>query len=229
MNGKKVVLITGGSDGLGKAIAETLTLSCQVIILSPTKDKVKSVAEELKCDFVVADVTNYDSLKFAVEKIVDKYGRIDCLINSAGLWIQDELDDNDPQLIEKVIKVNTLGLILATKAVIGHMKLQKNGLIININSQSGIYSREARSVYAASKWAVTGFTRSLQPELSKYGIGVTGILPGGLKTAMFDKSGNPKDQSKFLDPKEVAKVVEFLLSLDPSTVLPEIGIKFITN
>jgi NADP-dependent 3-hydroxy acid dehydrogenase YdfG len=201
----------------------------QVVILSPTKDKVKSVAGKLRCDYVVADVTDYDSLMKAVKTIVDKFDRIDCLINSAGLWIQDELDKNDAQLIEKVIKVNTLGLILTTKAVIGQMKQQKSGLIININSQSGLNPREERSVYVASKWAVTGFTRSLQPELAQYGIRVTGILPGGLKTAMFDKSGNPKDQSKMLDPKEVAELVGFLLTRNPTAVLPEIGIKFITN
>ncbi len=229
MQAKKVVLITGGSDGLGKTIAEKLVLSQQVVILSPSQEKIKSVAAKIKCDYAVADVTEYASLQKSVAKIIAKYGRIDCLINCAGLWIQGELDDNDPQLVEKVLKVNTLGLVLATKAVIGQMKKQKSGLIININSQSGLNSRAERSVYAASKWAVTGFTRSLQPELAKYGIGVTGILPGGLKTTMFEKAGYPKDQANFLDPHEVAGLVEYLLTLSSTTVVPEVGIKFITN
>jgi len=104
--GKKVILITGGSDGLGKAIAEKLATEYRVVILSPSENKVKSVADKFKCDYVVADVTDYESLRQAVKKIVDKYGQINCLVNSAGLWIQDEVDNNDPQLIEKVIKVN---------------------------------------------------------------------------------------------------------------------------
>jgi NADP-dependent 3-hydroxy acid dehydrogenase YdfG len=199
------------------------------VIVSPTADKVKAVAKELGCGYAVADVADYESIKKAVTETEAKYGRIDCLINNAGLWIQGEVDENEADKIKQVISVNTLGVMLATKAVIPVMKQQKAGLIININSAAGINSKPERAVYIASKWAVTGFTRSLQPELAKYGIGVTGILPGGMKTAMFDKSGNPKDQSQMLDPAEVAKLIEFILTLEPTTVLPEVGIKYITN
>lgn len=229
MSEKKVVVITGGSDGLGKAIAKRLAPNNQVIILSPTEKKLKQVAKELGCDYVVGDVTNYESLEKVVGEVVKKYSRIDCWVNGAGVWIQGALDENSPEKIEEVIKVNYLGVVLGIKAVSKQMKIQKEGTIININSQAGITTAAERSVYYGSKWAVTGFTKSLQPEVSKYGIRVTQIMPGGMKTQMFEKAGNPKDQTNFLDPDEVAKVIEFLLSLDKTTNITEIGIKNIYN
>lgn len=225
----KVVLITGGSDGLGRSIAKDIVKNFTVVILSPSEDKLKKVSEEIGCEYVLGDVSNYESVVDAVSKIVKRYGRIDCLVNGAGLWIQDELDMNDPSLIRKVIEVNTLGTILMAKAVIPQMKKQKQGLIININSQSGLYPKEERSVYVASKFAITGFERSLQPELSKYGIAVTGVLPGGMKTDFFEKAGNTKDKSTFIDTKEVVEVIEFLLTRKQTTVITEVGIKNINN
>ena len=226
---KKVILIAGGSDGLGKSVAESLVKENIVVILSPSEEKLKKVAKEVGCEYVVADVTDYESLTLAIAKVIKQHERIDCLVNCAGLWIQGELDVNDPKLIKKVVEVNTLGTILMTKAVIPQMKKQKSGLIININSQSGIYPKEERSVYVASKFAVTGFERSLQPELAKYGIVVTGILPGGMKTNFFEKANNAKDKTNFIDTKEVAEVVEFLLKRKSTTVITEIGIKDINN
>lgn len=227
---KKVVLITGGSDGLGKAVAKRLTNNnFQVVILSPTSDKLTAVAKELNCDHVVANVSDFSSMTSAIKEVLNRYGRLDCLINNAGLWIEGELDNNSPEDIEKVIKVNNLGVLFASKAVIPQMKVQKSGLIININSQGGFYAKGERSVYSAAKWGITGFTKSLQSELAKYGIGVTGIYPGKMKTQMFEKMGIQKDMKDGLDPDEVAKVIEFLLNLNPLTVIPEIGIKYITN
>lgn len=225
----KIILITGGSDGLGRSIAENLVKNFTVVILSPSEDKLKKVSKEIGCEYAVGDVSNYESIVEATTKIVKKYGKIDCLVNCAGLWIQDELELNDPVLIRKVIEVNTLGTILTTKAVVPQMKIQKQGLIININSQSGIYPKEERSVYTASKFAITGFERSIQPELAKYGIAVTGILPGGMRTNFFEKAGNIKDKATFIDTGEVAEVIEFLLTRKQSTVLTEIGIKNINN
>lgn len=227
---KKVVLITGGSDGLGKSVAKRLSdNNYRVIILSPTPDKLKTAAKELNCDYIVANVSDFSIMTLAVAEIIKKYGRLDCLVNNAGLWIEGELDNNNPEDIEKVIKVNNLGVLFASKAVIPQMKVQKSGLIININSQGGFYAKGERSVYSAAKWGITGFTKSLQSELAKYGIGVTGIYPGKMKTQMFEKMGIQKDMKDGLDPDEVAKVIEFLLNLNPLTVVPEIGIKYITN
>jgi NADP-dependent 3-hydroxy acid dehydrogenase YdfG len=222
---KKVVLISGGSDGLGKEIAKCLAGDYQVVILSPTEDKLKKVASEISADYVVADVSNYKSLLESVERVIEKYKQIDCLVNNAGLWLQGELEGNSPEDVRKVIEVNTMGVVFFSKAVIPQMKKQKRGLIINICSQAGLYAKPERSVYNASKWGVTGFTKALQEEIAKYGISVTGIYPGKMNTKMFEKMGIQKDMGDAIDPKEVARVVKFLLETDSKLNFPEIGIK----
>jgi short-subunit dehydrogenase len=226
---KKVILISGGSDGLGKAIAAELSPENTVIILSPTKDKLEKTAQELICDYEVTNVADYNSCQTAITNIIKKYKQIDCLINNAALWIQGELDENDPDYIQQVLNVNTLGPIFLTKATLPTMKKQKEGLIININSQAGLYGKAERSIYTATKFALTGLTKSLQSELAKYNIRVTGIYPGKMKTDMFKKMGIEKPMDDALDPKEVATTIRFLLSLDKNTVIPGLGIKNIQN
>lgn len=221
----KTILITGGSEGLGKAIAARLAPNNKVIILSPNEEKLKAAAAEVGCEYKVCDVRDYN----VVEKTVKQIGALDCLVNNAGLWIQGLLEENDPARIHEVIEVNTLGVINMTKAVIPAMKQQRSGLIININSQGGLYAKAERGVYTASKWAVTGFTKAMQPELAPYGIAITGIYPGMMKTNMFSKMGIEKDMSKALEPDEVAKTIEFLLGFDKPTMFPEVGIKHMDN
>lgn len=224
---RKVVVISGGSDGLGKAIAKRLVSKCRVIILSPTKEKLEKVAKELKCDYEVCDVSDFKQCKTAVEHVIKKYKRIDCLINSAGLNIQWELDDYDPDDIRKVVEVNTLGTVFLTKVVIPYMKKQRDGLIININSQAGFYAKEERSVYNPSKWFVTGFTKCLQSELAKYGIRVTGVYPALMNTKMHEKIGIKKDMGNALDVEDVAQIVEMLVEFNKKVVFPEVGMRHI--
>jgi short-subunit dehydrogenase len=221
----KTIVITGGSDGLGKAIAARLAPKNRVVILSPSEEKLKAAAQEIGCEYKVCDVRDYAQC----EKVMQEIGQVDCLVNSAGLWIQGELDQDDPVRIHEVIEVNLLGVINMTKAVIPGMKQQKAGLIININSQAGFYAKAERAVYNATKWGVTGFTKSMQPELAKYGIGVTGLYPGMMKTEMFSKMNIEKDMSKGLDTEDVARTVEFILGFDKPTLFPEIGIKNLEN
>lgn len=224
----KVIVISGGSDGLGKKLAEGLTTDDKVVIISPSEEKLKNVADKLNCDYRVADISNPESVEKAIKSIASEYGRIDCLINNAGIWIQGELESNDYNRIKQVIEVNALGTIYLTKAAIPEMKRSK-GLIINIISQAGINAKSERTVYNASKWAITGFTKSIQPELAPYGVRVTGLYPGMMKTEMFSKMGVEKDMANGVQTDEVLKAVEFLLSLDEDTMIPELGIKHINN
>lgn len=224
---KKVIVISGGSDGLGKETARLLSKEGQVVILSHEKQKLIEASLELSCDYEVCDVTNSLQISKAVANILSKYTTIDCLVNSAGIWIEGELSDCDPTKIRKVIEVNTTGLILLTKEVLPTMKQNNKGLIINISSKAGLNATKERSVYTASKWAVTGFTRSLQAELAKYNIKVTGVYPGKMKTKLFEKAGNTKDFSNALDVVEAAKTIKFILSLDEKTMIPDVTIRSI--
>ncbi|MBQ3020857.1 MAG: SDR family oxidoreductase [Bacilli bacterium] len=225
----KTIVITGGSDGLGKTLTETLAKGNNVIILATNEEKMKFVAEENNCFYKVCDVSNYKMVEKAISEIIEEYNKIDVLINNAGLWIQEELDTNDSDRIKSVIEVNLLGTINVSKAVIPSMKENKDGLIININSQAGINHKAERVVYNASKWGVTGFSKSLQDEVAKYGIRVTDVMPGMMKTDMFNKMNISKNMSNGLDTKEVARLIQFIIDTPSDVMIPEVGIKNINN
>lgn len=223
------ILVTGGSDGLGKSIAKRLTTNNKVTILSPTKEKIIKAADELGCDYLVCDVSAQKEVESSFKKFLEKNGRIDCLINNAGLWVGGKLEDNDPEEIERLLQVNTLGTILFSRIAIPQMKKQKEGIIININSQAGLNSKAERTIYNTSKWAITGFTKALQLELAESGIRVTGLYPGRLSSSMNIKTSGKRNVPDSLPLDEVAKTVEFILSVEKSTLFPEIGIKRVNS
>ncbi len=227
---KKVILITGGSEGLGYSLAKKLSEDNTVIILSRNENKLKKSAKELNVDFIVCDITNSKNVKTAIEKVYKKYEKIDILINSAGVMARGELVENDFDLIKKVIDTNLTGLINVTRAVLPQMKERRNGIIININSQGGIAHYSERSLYHSSKWGVTGFTKNLQDEVAKYNIKVTDVLPGLMKTNIFKNANiDRKIGDDGLNPEDVANIISFIINLPEEIIIPEIGIKNIKN
>ena len=204
---KKVMVITGGSDGLGKSIAEKLAQNeeNEVVILSNQQDKLTDAAIETNSDYQVCDVTNHVSVETAINNILQKYKKIDVLINNAGVWLAGDL------------------------AVLPSMYENKKGLIINVCSQASFDSDDFSTVYNASKWAMRGFNRSIQKDLSKKGIKVTGFYPGFMQTNIFKKAGNDYDTSTGLETEKVAKAIEFIISCDDDVIIPEFGIKDIEN
>lgn len=226
---RKVIIVTGASEGLGKAIAKRLAKVNQVIICALKEDKLKLTAKEIGCDFFVCDVTKSDQIEVMVKSVLEKHKKIDVLINNAGVWTTGELDTNDFELIKKVIEVNTLGTIYFSKAVVPVMKKQKFGLIVNIVSDAGLRPKAERTIYNASKYAVTGFTKSLEMELGKYGIGVTGIYPSKINTEIFKKAGTNLDLSDAIQTSKVARAVEFIISLELPNTIPHLEIRHLLN
>lgn len=226
---KKVIVITGGSDGLGKTLTESLSKENNVIILATNEEKLTNVANNNNCNYKVCDVSNYSLVEKSINEIIKKFGKIDVLINNAGLWIQEELDTNDSERINSVVDVNLLGVINCTKAVIPVMKQNCDGLIININSQAGINHKAERVVYNATKWGVTGFSKSLADEVAKYGIRVSNVMPGMMKTDMFNKMNIQKNMDNGVDTREVARLIQFIIDTPSNVMIPEVGIKNINN
>ncbi len=226
---KKTIVVTGGSDGLGKTLASYLSKENNVIILATNEEKLKKVANDNGCKYYVCDVSNYNIVYNCISEIVNEFGKIDVLINNAGLWIQEELDINDSNRINDVVDVNLLGVINCSKAVIPIMKEKKDGLIININSQAGINHKAERVVYNATKWGVTGFSKSLQDEVAKYGIRVTNVMPGMMKTDMFNKLNIQKNMDNGIDTREVYRLIQFIIDTPNDVMIPEVGIKNINN
>lgn len=227
-NDKKVIVITGGSDGLGKSIAEQLSNN-EIIIISNNEEKLIKVSKELKCNYKYCDVTDYNQVDKTIKEIVNEYTKIDVLINCAGIWLAGDLTETDYDKISKCIDVNTKGPIYMTKAVLNSMYQRKEGLIINVCSQASFDNDDFSVVYNASKWAMRGFNRSIQKDISKKGIKVTGFYPGFMQTDIFKKAGNDYDTSTGLETYKVAKAIEFIINCDNDVIIPEFGIKDIEN
>ena len=225
---KKTIVITGGSEGLGKAIAKQLNNN-EIIILSDNEEKLVKVSKELKCDYRFCDVTDYGQVDVTIKDIVDKYGEIDILINNAGILLAGDLTETSYDRISKCIDVNTKGPIYTTKAVLESMYQREEGLIINVCSQASFDSDDFSTVYNASKWAMRGFNRSIQKDVSKKGIKVTGFYPDFMQTNIFKKAGNDYDTSTGLEVEKVAKAIEFIVNCEDDVIIPEFGIKDIEN
>lgn len=222
----KIIVITGGSDGLGLETAKLLSKDNTVIILGRNEEKLK----ETNLEYYVCDVTKPEQAESIIDKIYDKYGKIDCLINNAGTWIVGKLEDNSFDKISEVIDINVKGVINMTKIILPYMKKQGNGLIINVDSTAGVNWKADYSVYTSSKWAITGFTKAMQSELLPQGIRVEGFYPGTIKTSLFAKNGLPdKDLTNALKISTAAKAIVFMVEQDDDIVITELGIKHIYN
>jgi NAD(P)-dependent dehydrogenase (short-subunit alcohol dehydrogenase family) len=222
---KLTFVITGGADGLGRELCAKFSSKNTVVILDHNQDKLHLVAQKLDCAYHYCDVTDVNSIKTATQDIVDQYGHIDVLINCAGVYIDGPITSCDPEKIKQVFEVNTIGTALMCRFVAKVMKRQKSGVIINLNSQAGLAARAKRSIYHASKWAITGLTRSLQPELAPFGIKVLDICPGQLKTKFRQKAGCKNDKNRPLDPEYIVKIIDFVLSLGPDITVQEISVR----
>ena len=217
---KKVVVITGGNSGLGKATAKILSTQHHVVILGKNVQEVTKTAKEFKCEGIICDITDAKQIKNSFLQIIKKYKKVDCLINCAGVWIEGPIEKNNADEIKKAISVNVIGTFLMVNAVVPQLKKQKFGKIINISSRAGLNAKPDRSVYNASKWAVTGFTKCLQLELSPFGIGVTGFYPGFIHTDLFEKAGINKKNFKMAMPVDKpAKALAFLVNYDDDVLI----------
>lgn len=220
---KQVICITGGANGLGRELAAYFSMQFQVVILDIDEQVSKLVAEKLECDYYFCDVSDYSSVSSVIKKIIKKYHQINCFINNAGLYIDGEIESNNPETIKKVFEINTVGPIFTTQVLVPFFKKQKSGTIININSTAGLHPKAFNSVYHASKWGLSGFSQSTQLELANFGIKIVDIHPGVMKTKFTD--GTNCDLSKAMEPHQVVKAIDFILSLDSETTIPELTIK----
>lgn len=187
----RVAIITGGSKGLGLAMAAGLaSAGCKTVIVNRNDKEGQNAVKELNDSyepesiFISADVTNENQVNDMVEKVLAKYGRIDILINSAGINIRGAIDELTYADFKKVMQVNLDGTWLACKAVVPHMKKNKSGKIINIASTLGLVGLANRTPYTSSKGAVVQMTRALGLELAPFNINVNGICPGPFLTEM---------------------------------------------
>lgn len=201
----KSAIITGGSKGLGEAMAAGLaSAGADVLLASRNADEVAAAAKQIAEDFghkavgVAADVTQPDQVKAMTERALSEFGRIDILINNAGVNIRGPIDELTYDEFQKVQEINVNGVWLCAKAVVPHMKEQKSGRIINLASTLGLVGLENRTPYTSSKGAVVQMTRALGLELAEWNITVNAICPGPFLTPMNVPIKDDEQTKKFI-------------------------------
>ena len=198
-------LITGGSKGLGLAMAAGLaSAGANVMLLNRNIDEGNAAAETLRNDFDVqakayaANVTNLEKVEAVVAEIIEEFGSVDILINSAGINIRGAIDELTPHDFEQVMKVNVDGTWNVSRAVTPSMKKNGWGKIINMASTLGLVGLANRTPYATSKGAVVQMTRALGLELAPFNINVNAICPGPFLTEMNLPIAGTEEAKKFI-------------------------------
>lgn len=205
-----VVVITGGTKGLGLVIAQLLILKGhQVVICSRNKEEVESVAVQIGATSFVADISKERDVSQLAKFVISTFGCIDVWINNAGVWsLKGTLEETSVDAWRGMFDVNVFGTMYGSKAALRQMRAQNSGTLVNIISSSALTGKPTFSGYAASKWAVRGFTESIREEYRDTPLKIVGVYPGGIKTHLFD--GDPSvDTSVYMTPESVAeKIVE---------------------
>ncbi|EOD00561.1 3-oxoacyl-[acyl-carrier-protein] reductase [Caldisalinibacter kiritimatiensis] len=223
----KVALITGGSRGIGKAIAIKLaSLGADIIInYVSSEQRAKDVVKEIesvgrKGLAVKADVSKMEEAKNLIDAAIKEFGKIDILVNNAGITKDNLLMRMSEEEWDAVLNINLKGTFNVTKSIIRKMIKQKNGSIINISSVVGLTGNAGQCNYSASKAGIVGFTKSLAKEVGKKNIRVNAIAPGFIQTDMTDKLPDKiKEEyikniplNKLGEPDDIANMVAFLAS-----------------
>ncbi len=201
----RTAIITGGSKGLGLAMAEGLaSAGCNVVLVSRNGDEgvasAAKVAEAygVKTNSFAGDVTDLPAMERMAKEVFDEFGRIDVLINSAGINIRGAIDELTPEDFQKVMDINVNGTWNACRAVTPYMKEAGKGSIINLASTLGLVGLANRTPYATSKGAVVQLTRALGLEFAPFKITVNAICPGPFLTEMNTPIANTEEGKKFI-------------------------------
>lgn len=234
---KQIAFITGATRGIGKQIAITLAKEGYNIAINYRKEneELKETKEQIEsnnveCLAVQGDVSNFEDTEKMVKQIIEKYGKIDVLVNNAGITKDMLLMRMKKEDFENVIDVNLVGTFNITKNVIPYMMKQKSGRIINISSVVGVSGNAGQTNYSASKAGIIGFTKSLAKEVGSRNILVNAVAPGFIETQMTEnlKEEMKQEISKTIPLKrmgkaeDVANVVKFLASPDSSYITGQV-------
>ena len=224
----QVAVVTGGAQGIGKATAEALAeRGARLAIWDMDLDLAQKEAEALGKGAVAlkVDVASWDSVRAAYEETIEATGRIDILVNSAGIaGSNGPVEDYDPEEFAQIVNVNLLGTFHVNKAVVAGMRAQNYGRIVNIASVAGKEGNPNASAYSASKAGVIGLTKSLGKELADVDVAVNCVTPAAARTRIFDQMSEEHigymlskiPRGRFLEVREAAEMICWLCSRENS-------------
>lgn len=185
----KVVLITGSSSGIGLETAKLFQAkNWKVAATMRTPDRAEDLQKIVDIECIRLDVTDIDSIKAAIAETLDKFGRIDAVVNNAGFAVVGPFEAATQEQIERQMEVNVYGVMNVCREILPYFREQKRGYIVNVASMGGRMTFPLYSIYHASKWALEGFSEALQYEVKQFGIKVKIIEPGPIKTDFYDRS-----------------------------------------
>ena len=225
MEEKKTVFVTGGSRGIGKEVALKFAEDGYDVILNYVSDKtdVDGLTKELKDKgaeslILKADVSNAEEVENVVKQAIEKFGKIDVLVNNAGITKDNLLMRMSEEEFDKVLEINLKGTFLVTKAVTKYMMKKRQGAIINLSSVVGVAGNAGQCNYSASKAGIIGFTKSVAKELASRNIRANAVAPGFIATdmtqvlpdAVKENIHNQIPLKRMGTAKEVAELIYFL-------------------
>jgi NAD(P)-dependent dehydrogenase (short-subunit alcohol dehydrogenase family) len=224
----KVIIVTGGGQGLGAAICRTLAADNAIVVpVDIQVEKLKRITEEVRAsggliDGFEMDITDVNSVESTVREIVDTHGRIDAVINNAGIDFTKSIEEFTYEEWHAEINVNLCGAFNVSKAIYPYMKKNGGGHIINIASTASKRCWPNASAYHASKWGLLGFSHSLHTEARKDNIKVTALVAGGMQTPFLLDRFPDIDRNVLQEPENVAETVKYILCQPGGSVIPEV-------
>jgi NAD(P)-dependent dehydrogenase (short-subunit alcohol dehydrogenase family) len=212
----KVVVATGASSGIGRAIALDLSARGAVVVAAARRaDLLAAVAAEAKCEAVVTDVADRTSCEALVRGTIARHGRLDVLVNNAGIPMRIHAARLTPENVERAMQVNFMGAVYATLAALPSMIERRAGHVVNVASVAGRVGNPREAAYTASKFAMTGWSEVLAADLDATGVRVHVVYPGPIATEIWDKlDETARWKGKFYPPEVVARAVRAVVERD---------------
>ncbi len=223
---QKVVWVTGASTGIGQAIANEFSKAGHIVVVTARrKSRLVRIVSEIKyaereASAFVCNVLSERSIQITAKRIREKYGRIDVLINNAGVTVFKSFLETKTFDFDNVMDTNLRGAFLCMKFVLPLMIKNKKGQIINILSVAANTSFENSSVYAASKAALLAMSNSIREEVRRFNIKISNVLPGAVETSMWDSKFRQRYKNRMMSPADIARIIVYI-SEQPKKVLIE--------
>lgn len=218
----KVIVVTGASQGLGKELVYQFSKEkARLILVARSEDLLKKIRKELvdNVEYFVCDIRDLKQVRDTTKKISKEYDRVDILINNAGVWTDNQLEKERPELRENALATNVLGHIQFTEELLPVLEKNKQATILNVISSSGVPDIPSGSntlwrTYGASKWGMAGYSHALRESFRDTKIKVISYFPGGFDGNLFEnaKRPNPHNQPWMMKTKDVAEIIVFALT-----------------
>ncbi|WP_199540652.1 SDR family oxidoreductase [Paraburkholderia kururiensis] len=231
----RIALVTGGGSGLGAQICMSLAREGVHVIAADLKLEgaertAATIAERStggkdeagRCEAIALDVTDSNAVADAVGRIVQRHGRLDVVVNNAAVDVTEPIDVLTVAEWQRVLQTNLTGPFVVSRHAVMHMKTAGGGHIVNIASTAAKRAWPNAAAYHASKWGLLGLSHSLHAELRPFGIKVSAVVAGGMRTPFLLDRFPGIDTSTLQDPANVAESVLFVLRQPPETVIPEV-------